>query len=52
MLFRCTGGEFVQLEGLCDGFNNCTSGEDERSLLCESKLYATNLLVRLVNTDY
>ena len=39
--FRCTGGESVMLEALCDGFNNCTSGEDERNLLCESKLYSS-----------
>ena len=37
--FRCIGGEVVQLQALCDGFNNCTSGEDERTILCESKLY-------------
>ena len=38
--FRCTGGEIVMLDALCDGFNNCTSGEDERNLICESKLYS------------
>ena len=37
--FRCTGGEIVTLEALCDGYNNCTSGEDERNLICEGKLY-------------
>ena len=39
--FRCTGGEIIPLEALCDGFSNCTtcSGEDERSAICESKLY-------------
>ena len=37
--FRCTGGEIFMLDALCDGFNNCTSGEDERSIICESKLF-------------
>ena len=37
--FRCAGASLVFAEALCDGFNNCPSGEDERNLLCESKLY-------------
>ena len=37
-MFRCSGGKIIQLEALCDGFNNCT-GEDETNLICESKLY-------------
>ena len=38
--FRCTGGEIIQLNLLCDGVNQCTSGEDEKALICESKFNA------------
>ena len=37
--YRCQGGGGVQLEALCDGFRNCTIGDDERAIICESKLY-------------
>ncbi len=36
--FRCTDGAIILLDALCNGFNDCVDGEDERSIICESKL--------------
>ena len=39
MMFRCTAGEAATLDQLCDGINQCAGGQDEVSIICESKLY-------------
>ena len=39
MLLRCTNNEMATLDELCDGINDCTSGQDEVGIICESKLY-------------
>ncbi len=43
--FRCTGEEIVQLGALCDGIDQCGFGVDERSFICESKLYPNSCTI-------
>ena len=38
MLLRCTNNEIATLDELCDGMNDCTSGQDEVGIICESRL--------------
>ena len=51
--FRCLGveNETVTLEALCDGFNNCTNGQDEINPLCTSKLYIMTCLPKHGSTS-
>ena len=37
-MFVCSSSESVELERICDGNKDCNGGEDERLVLCKSKM--------------
>ena len=36
--FRCGNGQIISLDLICNGDDDCESGEDETNSICDSKL--------------
>ena len=44
--YDCDNGEFITLDQLCDGVNDCGNelSSDEINVICDSKLFCTHFL--------